>query len=202
MADWAGILGSGRDLIEATGVPEAARFLVDWPMPAAVRGVTPASLEVLRWLRASATRAPAGPVGRFACAIADAAGELCWRQSYRTGDVPRTFLERYGWCELFGRCGPIPCTALAGGVLLLGPDTHYPSHQHAAEELYVPLSGDADWQRGHGDFEARRPGDGIFHARGEPHAMRTATAPLLALYLWRGEGLDERATLAIDRVTR
>ena len=81
-------------------------------------------------------------------------------------------------------------------MLLLGPDTHYPSHSHAAVELYVPVSGTAEWQRGTATFAWRAPGACIVHASHEPHAMRTGVDPLLAFYLWRGAGLGEAARLA------
>jgi hypothetical protein len=194
--DWAGILGRARAVIETARAPEAARFLAAWPAGAAPREVAPATLPVLRWLGPAVERAPPGPLGALAAAVAAASAALGWRQSYRAGDVPRGFLERYGWCELLGRAGPVECGLLAGGVLLLGPDTHYPEHQHQAEELYVPLSGAAGWQRGAGAFERRLPGEAIFHSSAEPHAMQTGAEPLLALYLWRGDGLGGQATLA------
>jgi mannose-6-phosphate isomerase-like protein (cupin superfamily) len=78
---------------------------------------------------------------------------------------------------------------------LLGPAAHYPSHAHRAEELYLVLSGTADWQRGDEPFAARRPGAVIIHASSEPHAMQTAQEPLLALYLWRGADLGAGARL-------
>jgi hypothetical protein len=198
VADWAGILGDARAVVEASGAAEAARFLTAWPRHGPHRGILPATLPVVQWLRPAAAQAPPGPLGALARAIAAAADDLGWRQTYRADDVPASFLARYGWCELLGRDGPVPCTALAGGLLLLGPDTHYPSHRHAAEELYVPLSGVACWQRGRADFEAHRPGEAIVHASGEPHAVRTGAEPLLALYVWRGAGLEECATLAVD----
>jgi len=150
---------------------------------------------VLRWLGDAASHAPAGAPGALAREIAGAAIELSWRQTYRDGNVAASFLERYGWCELAGSDGPLPSAALACGFLLLGPDTHYPSHSHQAEELYVPLSGAAEWQRGTDRFVVRQPGEPIFHASCEVHAMRTGAAPLLALYLWRGDGLGDCARL-------
>ena len=189
------MLGMARAVVAAAAAPECVRFLADWPAPAAPRPVATATLEVLRWLDDAAGNAPPGALGALARAIAAVANELGWRQSYRAGEVPASFLARYGWCELAGSAGPVPGTALAAGFLLLGPDTCYPSHRHLAEELYVPLSGAAEWRRGAAPFAVRRPGEPVFHASGEAHAMRTGAAPLLALYLWRGDGLGERARL-------
>lgn len=195
LVDWAAVLQCARATLAEPAAPEVARFLAAWPEPRAPRAVAPSGLAVLRWLDAAVEHAPPGPLAALAQAIRGAAGALAWRQSYRPGEVAAAFLDQYGWCELFGRSGPIPCEELAGGLLLLGPQTHYPPHSHAAEELYVPLSGVAGWQRGTADFAWRRPGEYIRHASGETHAMRTAAAPLLALYLWRGAGLSETARL-------
>jgi hypothetical protein len=41
----------------------------------------------------------------------------------------------------------------------------------------------------------RRPGAVIHHASDEPHSMRTATEPLLAMYIWRSEQLNQKARL-------
>jgi mannose-6-phosphate isomerase-like protein (cupin superfamily) len=190
------MLRRARAVVAAAGAPECARFLADWPVPAAARPVVPSRLEVLRWLDGAASAAPAGALGTLARELAAAAAELAWRQTYQAGDVPVSFLERYGWCELAGIRGPLPSSALACGFLLLGPDTEYPPHSHAAEELYVPLSGAGEWRCGPERFAVRRPGEPVFHAHGEVHAMRSGAAPLLALYLWRGEGLGDAARLA------
>jgi hypothetical protein len=195
MADWARILESARAVVVAARAPECVRFLADWPAPAAARPVAPTRLDVLRWLDAAARNAPAGALRTLAREIAGAATELAWRQTYGAGDVPAPFLERYGWCELAGSVGPVPSATLACGCLLLGPDTYYPPHSHAAEELYVPLSGAAEWRRGPERFALRQPGEPVFHASHDVHAMRTGAAPLLALYLWRGDGLGDFARL-------
>jgi hypothetical protein len=78
---------------------------------------------------------------------------------------------------------------------MLGPFTHYPRHRHDAEEIYLPLSGAAEWQQGDAVWRERLPGTLIRHAGGEPHAMRTGAGPLLALYLWRGANLAQKAQL-------
>ena len=78
---------------------------------------------------------------------------------------------------------------LACGFLLLGPRTAFPSHRHAAEELYVPLAGTAFWQRGRRPYAPCPPGQMLHHSPWLPHAVRTADEPLLALYVWRGDAL-------------
>lgn len=186
-------LGEIRAVIEALPSETAALFLDDWPAPVVSRTVAPATLPVLRWLRQAATDAPGGVLARLSQSVCESATTLAWRQTYRSGEMSPAFLDRYGWVEVFGLKGPVAAERIAGGLLLLGPETLYPPHAHAAEELYVPLSGTAEWQAGDSDFERRDPGSAIWHGSGVPHAMRTAAAPMLALYLWRGQGLGESA---------
>jgi quercetin dioxygenase-like cupin family protein len=78
---------------------------------------------------------------------------------------------------------------------MLGPATLYPHHRHEAEEIYVPVSGTAAWQGGDGIWRDKPPGAVIVHERNEPHAMRTSSEPLLALYLWRSAQLDQKSRL-------
>ena len=128
-------------------------------------------------------------------AVASAAPSLQWRQTYTVNDLGGGFLDNYAWSEILGAKGPLASERVACGFLLLGPSTHYPSHRHEAEEIYVPLSGTADWQQGDSPWRARQPGTQIHHASDEPHAMRTGANPLLALYVWRSANLSQSARL-------
>ena len=100
------------------------------------------------------------------------------------------FLERYGYAVLAGPpSGPPALVAhpgLAFGVLLLGPETTYPTHVHPAAELYLPL-GRARWSAGGRPLVERPAGTPIVHVPDEPHATQTAETPLAALYVWLGE---------------
>jgi mannose-6-phosphate isomerase-like protein (cupin superfamily) len=182
-----------RVVVDSLPSATAALFLADWPAPEITRVVTPSTLPVLAWLQQAASYAPSGPLAGLAQSVSGAAATMAWRQTYRPGEMTAGFLDRYGWSEVFGLKGPVAAEKIAGGFLLLGPDTVYPSHAHVAEELYVPLSGSAEWQVGDSPFRQREPGSAIWHGSGAAHAMRTANAPLLALYLWRGSGLEQSA---------
>ena len=155
-------------------------------------------MPVLRHLAAALAGAPAFSAG-FVRALAAASPALAWRRSYTEAAVGAAFYDAYGWTELVGLTGPVPGTSLACGVLLLGPGVTYPPHHHEAEEIYVPLSGIADWRHGDAAWAPRQPGEVIHHGSGESHAMRTGAAPLLALYLWRSSDLAQKSRLdAVD----
>jgi hypothetical protein len=152
---------------------------------------------VLHWLSEAANQAP-----RFSAelciALAAAASALAWHQTYTAAEIGRGFLDRYGWCELVGGRGVLEADRIACGFLLLGPETLYPAHRHEAEELYLPLFGSAFWQQIDRPWERQPPGTLIRHESLEPHAMRTSSEPLLALYLWRGAGLAGRPRLDLS----
>jgi Dimethlysulfonioproprionate lyase len=169
-------------------------FLDEWPKSSTTREVESKSLPVLQWLSRVHEFAPPFSA-RFVEAFVAAAPALAWQRSYTLADVSGAFLDSYGWTELMGLIGPIPSQHLACGLLLLGPNLIYPPHRHEAEEIYVPLAGTAAWKRGTKPWHEQPPGTLIHHARHEPHAMRTTTEPLLALYLWHSENLAQKSRL-------
>ena len=161
----------------AACLPPNSDWLDGWPGEA-TRIVTPAARPVLRYLVTS-------PELR----------QLEWRQTYSEAEVGAEFLLNYAWAELIGTRGPFASTTMLAGFILLGPETLYRRHRHAAEELYLPLSGTADWWREDSGWVARPPGAPIHHPSSVVHATRTGAEPLLALYLWRGEGLSDKSEL-------
>jgi Dimethlysulfonioproprionate lyase len=183
-----------RQLLESVNQPALAPFLADWPHDAVHREVQGSRLPVLRWLPEFAGDAQAFGIDLVA-AVCDAAPSLAWRQTYTVNEVGEAFLDNYGWSEISGTNGPLVSERIACGFLVLGPSTTYPRHRHEAEEVYLPLSGTASWQQGDGVWRDKPPGTPVHHAGDEPHAMRTATRPLLALYLWRSRDLAQKARL-------
>ena len=169
----------------------APPFLADWPDDTVPRAVAPEPLPVLRWLDEVVARASPTTAHLMAVLI-DTADQLAWRQSYAAADFGPLFLERYGWTELVGPGGPIGSRRMTCGFLVLGPDIHYPSHAHEAEELYLPLSGTALWQAADTPPRPVPPGTPIHHSSWMPHAMWTRSEPLVALYCWRGGALGAK----------
>ena len=186
------LLEQAKALLDA--MPEAAPFLGDWPDLGARRAAAPSVLPVLTWL----DLLPAGACPATAAlvdTIVAAAPTLAWRQTYGPQDVGSAFLERYGYSEVIGLRGPVRSTRIACGVLLLGPEVLYPAHSHAAEEVYLPLSGTAGWRRGEDPWRHISPGRAIHHPPWLAHAMQTGSEPLLALYVWRGGGLAAKSVI-------
>ncbi len=189
------IAARAGDLLQSLGHPALAPFLADWPQAYRRREVPAPQLPALRWLPTFGGDEAAFGIDLVA-AVCRAAPSLAWRQTYTAKDFDSAFLDNYAWSEIVGTVGPFESERLACGFLILGPSTHYPPHRHAAEEIYLPLSGTAAWQQGDGVWRERPPGTPIHHRSDELHAMRTGGAPLLALYVWRGDDLAQKARLA------
>jgi len=60
-------------------------------------------------------------------------------------------------------------------------ETDYPSHSHAAEELYLVLSGHPLWQKDIGAYAPVTPGTAVHHLPYQRHAMKTERDGFLAL---------------------
>jgi hypothetical protein len=199
----AGLAEKAVVLLSSLHAPALEPFMAEWPqsmlpcipasdMPVAAR-CGEGALPVLRWLeRIEQDEADFG--GRLIADLRRLAALLPWRRTYADSEIDGEFLRNYGYIEVLGPQSHA-ATRVASGLLLLGPQTLYPRHRHEAEEVYVPLSGAAHWQQGDGDWCLRPPGTVIHHASEEPHATRTGTTPLLALYVWRSDDLRQRARL-------
>ena len=70
------------------------------------------------------------------------------------------------------------------GVSLMAPHTRYPDHHHPPEEIYVVLS-EGEWRQASNPWHAPGIGGLVYNPPDIVHAMRSAEAPLLALwFLW------------------
>jgi len=165
---------------------------IDWPMPA--RPLEPNTLVCLAHLdRAAEIASP--QARRLTGLLAAHRQAFHWGQTYTAADFGKRFIDNYGWLEVFGTRGHFANNAAAGGFLILGPDILYPDHHHVAEEIYIPLTGGAEWRMADQPLRRREAGEVVHHASNVDHAMRTGSEPLLALYLWRGGPLAERSTV-------
>ncbi|MEQ9349225.1 MAG: dimethylsulfonioproprionate lyase family protein, partial [Alphaproteobacteria bacterium] len=96
---------------------------------------------------AAATKAAEGQrAWRLAPNVRGLRRALQWVQNANYSGKPG-FLRSYGYSLVAGPGGLMESDALALGFLLLAPGFHYPAHVHPAVELYVPLTGPAQWYR-------------------------------------------------------
>ena len=130
-----------------------------------------------------------GPLAEIADAFAAVEPGCDWLQNpnYSEASLGPGYVDRYGYVELVGPGRPIESGDLLVGLLLLGPDMHYPDHAHPAEEIYHVVAGTAEWWREDEGWRRKGPGTLIHHVPMMRHAMRTSAEPLLALYCWTGD---------------
>lgn len=208
---FAAFLGDLCRFVEGTGdddTPEMAerrRFAdllrsLDPHQADTVEAGIPFGLPACRfWAAAIEAEGNADSLADLRRALAGLGPWLVWTQNpnYRRTPPSEDFLDHYGYAVIAGpRDGSaalVEHATLALGVLLLGPETHYPLHHHPATEIYVPLN-KAEWWRGEGPWREEAPGAVILHPSGAPHATRTGGEPLLAIYLWSGD-LETHASL-------
>lgn len=121
-----------------------------------------------------------------ASALADLAPDLAWYTRPGSDTADECFTTGHANATIIGNGGLEECPNVRIGVSLLAPDVHYPDHRHPPEEVYVPLSSGA-WRQDDGPW--REPGlDGIvYNPPNILHAMRSASAPLLATWCLWGE---------------
>lgn len=170
-------------------------FLNQWPVP----GNNPqlkqnSTLPVLAWL-ADMVNAAEDEQKTIAKQLSSSASDLLWCQTYSPEDFGIEFLDRYGWTELIGNRGVIYSNHMACGFLLLGTEIEYPSHRHEAAEVYIPLTGQTFWMCNNDEWVSRKAGIPIYHEPCVPHAIKTHTLPLLAIYIWKGNNLTQKSLI-------
>ena len=129
----------------------------------------------------------AGRAGtEHASALAGLAPDLAWYTRPVSDHGDERFATGHANATIIGNGGLEECPNVRIGVSLLAPNLRYPDHRHPPEEVYVPLSPGA-WRQDDGPW--REPGlDGIvYNPPNILHAMRSASAPLLATWCLWGE---------------
>jgi quercetin dioxygenase-like cupin family protein len=95
--------------------------------------------------------------------------------------------------------GGIPQKDVIVGLLDLDPGGYYPAHSHLAPEIYLILSGTADWTIGDDTFTAK-PGMAIYHAANTSHRMvnRGTEALRTAWFWWAPDGCADVLTAPVQ----
>ena len=111
---------------------------------------------------------------------------LTWRHP-GFGRIPDHIAAGMAVCEIIGPTGQITHDRIRAGLLFQASGMTYPRHSHAAEEIYLSLSGPVDWQVDDADWYQRQAGEFIHHLPYQPHASRTGETALLAIWGWAGD---------------
>ncbi len=170
---------------EGADALESALALLEQARPGSAP--EPSRLPALRYWEEALTIADESAPASLMAALRQAAPGFHWRQNpnYLT-TLDQDYLSGYAFTEFVGEVAPLAHEGLRIGLLLIGPDRHYPEHNHPAEEIYLPLT-PASWWRAGEDWRDLDGGHVIHHAPWRVHATKTGGGPLLALYAWLGE---------------
>jgi mannose-6-phosphate isomerase-like protein (cupin superfamily) len=175
--------------------PEIARFKASmrawgdtW------QAVTPAYLPAADFLRA--TSVSADPRTEALLTVFERHKKrLRWEQSYKKeeGLVPDAMLAGYGFAEIIGQQGPFVSERIRAGIGIWGPDIVYPGHQHKAEEVYILLTGSAEFTVGAAAEIRQSAGDVVYVESNTPHGFRTTGQSLVVYYLWQAGDLRQQS---------
>ena len=111
---------------------------------------------------------------------------LTWRHP-GFGRIPDHIAAGMAVCEIIGPTGQITHDRIRAGLLFQASGMTYPRHSHAAEEIYLSLSGPVDWQVDDAGWHQRQAGEFIHHLPYQPHATCTGETALLAIWGWAGD---------------
>ena len=191
--NYPGLLGRAwRDLVLSECPADWGALLPIKDFDKPDRLLKPQDLPVLDFLPLLANQA--GSDFRNICILLNQAREhLCFGQTYVEADFGADFLAQYGWIKILGPNAYWHSDQLSSGFLILGDNVTYPQHWHQAEEIYLPLSGVADWYHQDQGWQQGSVGSVIHHASNVKHATRTMGEPMIALYLWRGGDLNQKS---------
>jgi hypothetical protein len=180
------------DSVEAAG-EFAKRPEGPWRSRAGTPVMTASPLEqfeVSRYFESTLTAVENWGAKHVSPLLRKASPSLVWSQneSYSEAKLGGHFMNNYVTGLLTGPGAPFAREAPPSGFLLLGPKIAYPAHRHLPREIYLMLTPGAEWCLDGGNWFSVAPGDVIYHASNQSHAMRTQETPMLAFAAWLDSG--------------
>ena len=128
-----------------------------------------------------------GPHDDLRQALATIAPHANSTRTYGDTDISPDFNDRFGSFPLVSQIGPFRSKTTCVYVLYSDRALVYPWHAHPAEEMYFVIAGQAEFHCTGAQAQTLGPGDTVFHASEQPHALTTVDHPILCLVFWRGD---------------
>jgi len=126
----------------------------------------------------------------LATAISDAASLLRWvpYDSYPRHLIGEAFADAHAFASLAEyRVSDTPMD-FDFGLFIIGPDLLYRDHNHAAPELYAPLTGPHGFRFASGQALSWSPADRpVWNTPFRQHAIKTGPLPFLCIYAWTSD---------------
>lgn len=181
-----------RDYVSMRPEPEFKAWFadLDWSTVEAMPEANP--LAPIRHLEPALLHA-GEQEAKLVAALALLGAVLPWRQMYDSEDFGSFFTDNYAHVQLIGPEGMIHNDRIAAGLVIYGPGIDYPDHWHEATEIYVPLTGNGYWSKDGEPLDLRAAGSFIYHTSNMRHAIKATDSPLVALWVWTGGDLGQKA---------
>ena len=122
----------------------------------------------------------AGQQSGLALAFAAVEGKLAWTRRASARPDER-FWDGHANAVILGPGGFEVRSDLWIGATVMAPGVVYPQHDHAPEEVYLPLTA-GEWWNAAMDWTDPGPAGCIYNPPGIAHAMRSGEGPFLALW--------------------
>jgi hypothetical protein len=119
--------------------------------------------------------------------IAATSPHLHWMtyDKYDISKIGESFARSHSFCTIMGDDGAIKTKDFDLGLFIIAPHVLYRDHNHAAPELYAPLTGPHGWR-----FEPDAPlvikpaHTPVWNEPFHPHLTKVGAVPFLAVYCW------------------
>ena len=124
---------------------------------------------------------------KLAALLEAAAPHLAWANfsGYPIVEIGEAFAHNNVYATLIGEGAPYPAEDFDVGLFLIAPYIFYRDHNHAAPELYAPLTGPHGWRFECGtSLRWQAAGIAVWNEPHRPHAIMAGEVPFLAIYCW------------------
>ena len=118
-------------------------------------------------------------------AMITAAPFMRWRAIYHDSKISTDFMAQLGCYAIIGNDAPFSSAKIRLFLIYMPAGLYYPWHSHPAEELYLVLSGKAQFKRDGCQDTELSEGMSLYHKTNQPHAIETTDEPMLSLVVWR-----------------
>jgi hypothetical protein len=105
--------------------------------------------------------------------------------AYDPAQIGAEFARGHAFASILGDAAAIPATDFDFGLFLIAPNILYRDHNHAAPELYAPLTGPHGWRFGADlPLQIKPAHDPVWNPPFTPHLTKVGPVPFLCLYAW------------------
>jgi quercetin dioxygenase-like cupin family protein len=123
-----------------------------------------------------------GLLAELGRSLADLAPLMAWDRRKTSTSANQPFHDGHANATIAGPGGFEERGDVWVGVSLMAPGIVYPVHSHPPEEIYLAMS-NGEWWNSEMDWTEPGPGGLVYNTPGILHAMRSGSAPFLALWL-------------------